>query len=237
MKILLALLSLILFPLFAMGSQEGVGDTVLFQELRSDLEFDKTKNRFVLRDWDIPTDTNRDFSPQRDNRGVWLAAVKYIGYFLMALAVLVLIYYIVVGLKNRPKRPPPIEESELDDIERIEEIDLHSHFERAIQDQNYRLALRIRFLTVLQLLTQKKWVEYKSHKTNRNYLLELGGNPLLQPFKKLVNIFEYSWYGLSELNKEQFEACDPSFTQLIVQLESDGRQEDNHRTSRKEILE
>jgi hypothetical protein len=89
--------------------------------------------------------------------------------------------------------------------EDIRGLNFDEEINKAIEKQNYRLAIRFLYLKLLHLLNQKGFINWLPEKTNRRYLQELSDETISRYFKNLSYIYEYSWYGHFEPQKQQFE--------------------------------
>jgi len=68
---------------------------------------------------------------------------------------------------------------------------------------DYRLAIRLQYLKLLRLLDSAEEIEWRSGKTNYDYLNEIKGLELKEDFDALNYIYEYSWYGQFDISSEE----------------------------------
>ena len=105
------------------------------------------------------------------------------------------------------------------DLEEIEEnlleTELDGSIQKAIDDGNYALAIRLYYLSIIRELSLAKKLDWKKEKTNFQYLKELNNHPLKDSFKNATNVFERIWYGEEELPADRFRAIAPEFEQLL----------------------
>ncbi|MBB2146584.1 hypothetical protein GM921_13865 [Pedobacter sp. LMG 31464] len=104
----------------------------------------------------------------------------------------------------------PFEES----LENIHEIDFDEQIDFALQNGNYRLAVRLLYLKTLKHLSDKQLINWQPEKTNQAYVLELENENYKQEFNTLTNQFEYIWYGEFFIDKSSFEPINQSFLQF-----------------------
>lgn len=88
--------------------------------------------------------------------------------------------------------------------EDIESVNLDKLIEEAMRAGNYRLAVRWCFLKSLQLLSQKKMIDWRPAKTNVDYQHELKAPELRERFDRLSHVFEYVWYGEMSTSEQGF---------------------------------
>lgn len=136
-------------------------------------------------------------------------------WIIVAVLIAVLLRYLL-GLK-RPPANPKIEKgfSSGIDLEAIEEdlpeAQLEDFLQRAIDNKEYTLAVRLYYLVLLQGLTRKKLVDWQKDKTNNQYVLELSGTPLQTGFRQVTLLFERAWYGGHQVDEAAFKAIVPQF--------------------------
>ncbi|HTF16456.1 MAG TPA: DUF4129 domain-containing protein [Chryseolinea sp.] len=79
--------------------------------------------------------------------------------------------------------------------ENIHEMDFERLIQEAVANQDYRLGVRLLFLSALKLLSDKNHIHWTQGKTNHDYLNELSADDLKKGFSELSYFFEYAWYG------------------------------------------
>lgn len=95
--------------------------------------------------------------------------------------------------------------------ENIHEIDFDQQINGAIDQRNYRLAVRLLYLQTLKHLSNRNLIDWKPNKTNRSYVYELAQSPLKPDFEHLTTQFEYIWYGDFPITEERFKPLQESF--------------------------
>jgi hypothetical protein len=88
----------------------------------------------------------------------------------------------------------------------------------AIENKDYREALRLLFINTLQKLNMKKHIILGRGKTNLEYYRELKDPDLKDGFSQLVLIFDYVWYGEFPLSEERFSGFHNHFNQYQNRL-------------------
>ncbi len=102
--------------------------------------------------------------------------------------------------------------------EDIYNISFDAAIDQALKDSNYRLAVRLLYLQNLKLLADKNLIDWQLTKTNAAYINELASNPLQDAFSGLTHVFEYVWYGNSNVSKSEFDPVQAQFLQFKNQL-------------------
>lgn len=143
--------------------------------------------------------------------------------FLLGLGVVVFIIYRLVGgnavLANRSiERRAPVR---LEDIEsNLHEADVESFLDKAIREENYRLAIRLYYLAIIKKLSAKGYIQWKKEKTNGHYLREMRQNkhPETKNFRDVTRVFERVWYSTIPFDGGQFKEVRLSFNELLKTL-------------------
>ena len=99
------------------------------------------------------------------------------------------------------------------------EDDLHtaSHdslLAKYIAEKKYRLAVRVLYLQLLKMLSEKSIINYQPQLTNTHYLQQLATTPLYQDFFKVTRHYEYIWYGEFPLSEEAFQKVSSDFANM-----------------------
>jgi hypothetical protein len=98
--------------------------------------------------------------------------------------------------------------------EDIFSINYEQELEKAVADQNYRLAVRLMYLHALKLFSERNIIEYKIEKTNSDYLLQLYNTSYYKDFFHLTRNFEYVWYGKFDISAAAFEMIRKDHTKI-----------------------
>ena len=102
--------------------------------------------------------------------------------------------------------------------ENIFDINYERELTKALVAGDHRLAVRIEFLRLLKILTEKNLIQYRQDRTNMDYIFQLGGKPFYPDFFRVVRHYEYSWYGHFEVSRENYELIAGDFRKLNQQL-------------------
>lgn len=182
------------------------------EKLKEELKYDKTKTTLKLKDW--------KFKPKEDDKVPKLTTFKgledifsAIMYVIAALFILTIIYYIVIDIKKNKNKELSKKALELDtfNVDDITTVDFDPLLEEALKQGNYRIAIRIKFLRILQKLQLKNHIDWKPNKTNRKYATEISDTSLKQSFRSIANIFDRLWYGNISINEQEYNYCNTLF--------------------------
>jgi hypothetical protein len=123
-----------------------------------------------------------------------------------------------VGLFRKKARI--INNTEQDEVETedIFAINYQKEIDKAVKQDNYRLAVRLMFLRLLKNLSEKNIIQYKQGKTNMDYLLQLHPTRYYKDFFRITRNYEYSWYGQFEVNEQAYHIIRNDFDNFDKQL-------------------
>ncbi|MBK8845284.1 MAG: hypothetical protein IPO27_01520 [Bacteroidetes bacterium] len=102
-------------------------------------------------------------------------------------------------------------------IENIHELMLDDLYSQSLQQKNYRLATRYRFLNLLKTANDSGFIKWKPDKTNMHYIQEISTD-YRKSFASIVRDFEYVWYGDFDLDESTFELIDKRMSKLLKEL-------------------
>jgi hypothetical protein len=99
--------------------------------------------------------------------------------------------------------------------EDINQINFDNLISIAIDNKNYKLAVRYLFLKSLKMLDNKEIINIKKDKTNYQYLLEIKDSELADAFKDAAYRFEWIWYGDFPIDEKLMNVSKNHFTKLF----------------------
>lgn len=102
--------------------------------------------------------------------------------------------------------------------ENIHEIPFESQIEDAIENKNYKLAIRLYYLFALKKLTDSGSIEWAPGKSNHDYYYELKRKAAKEHFSSLSQLFEYAWYGGFKIEKSLSDNSRKYFKLLLSDL-------------------
>ncbi len=141
------------------------------------------------------------------------AFLRLLAYILIFLLIALVVYLLVrngfLGDKLLKKKSLNFDIS--NDPEDINDLEIDPLLMEALKKGDYRLATRFRFLGLLQLLNQRKYINWKRENTNRYYVQQLFGNEIQLSFKQLALIYESIWYGDYFIDEARYQLIDKLF--------------------------
>ena len=173
-------------------------------QAKKDLDFLEKKKKIRLK----PRKNNNIEMPRYN-----IENVRYILIFLIGVLILALIinYAINKDKVSENQKTDPL------DIEEISEVNLENLLNNALENNDYKLALRIRFLIILQSLESKKYIKWNKHKTNRKYINEIP-EILRSDFKNVAYTFDKVWYGNNQIDSDLYHNLSHYFQSFQLKL-------------------
>lgn len=170
---------------------------------RVKLWFNNTWNKFLASLWDGVVLS-----------GFWKGFFQLAPYILL-LALLGLLVWLAMKYSSDSSRDRKTQlSSPSADEVLIKSDNLKELAEEALRSQDFRLALRYRYLIVLQRLGERKFILWKSSKTNHDYQKELRDTPFLGSFTEVTRIYNVVWYGHFDVDLTAYRAFEKAFTKL-----------------------
>lgn len=143
--------------------------------------------------------------------------------FVILFAVLIIILFKAFGINIFPgkkirKKEADFTTDEFDD--HIPESELGRFLREALQRNNYKLAVRIYYLMVINELATRKLITWRKEKTNADYLRELREATSYKEFYEMTMIFERVWYGERVIDALHFRELSGRFEHFLSSLRS-----------------
>ena len=109
--------------------------------------------------------------------------------------------------------------SPLLDVEDIAEVDVAQLLADALAREDFRDAVRFRYVLALQRLDTRGAIRWERHKTNREYVREARAwDGLAEPFGEATRLFDFVWYGERPVDRDRYAALTPVFDRLDAAL-------------------
>lgn len=155
-----------------------------------------------------------------DEKGFWYhfykffssSGVRTVTYIILGVILVLIIYRIIVvnnlfmtASSRRRKEVADESGTEIDDD------NLDHKIQSAIQERNYRSAIRFMYLKSLRSLNDKGWIRYHAQATNNDYISQVHPYGIGNEFRFLTHVYEYVWYGEFALSEEQFSRVQQNF--------------------------
>ncbi|RDK87081.1 DUF4129 domain-containing protein [Marinirhabdus gelatinilytica] len=154
--------------------------------------------------------------PNGQGSPFWGFAINILPYIIITILlafVVWLFYKLNPGAKlMQSKEKPDVFFTEEEEI--IKTRDIQKLIDKALANNNYRLAVRYYYLLILKRLTDAELIEYEFDKTNSDYFAEIASENLNTGFRKATNIYDYIWYGNFTVTETDFNKAQTIFNNL-----------------------
>lgn len=143
--------------------------------------------------------------------------LPYLLYLLFAYLVFWFFYKIrpngFLSSKRNPNKVYVTEDERILKTENIRDL-----VNKAIEDKQYRLAIRYEYLYVLKQLMAKELIIWQSFKTNEDYQNDLKSSNVHQLFCEITRIYDFTWYGVFPIDNERFSVLQKPFRDINLAL-------------------
>lgn len=85
---------------------------------------------------------------------------------------------------------------------------------KALQEKNYRLAIRYQYINVIKKLQEKEIITWEQQKTNEDYSKEITNLPLKNQFNKLTFLYDFVWYGNFKISEDSYQKVRVDFDKI-----------------------
>jgi hypothetical protein len=135
-------------------------------------------------------------------------AAPFVKYLVLGLAVCFLVHLVtkatgVINIFSKPPMQINVPYTAL--LENIDTIKFDEEIEKVVALGNYRLAVRLLYLSCLKQMNDKQLIKWQPEKTNLAYINELNDGRRKQSFGTLTRQFEYVWYGNFPLDRQSYQ--------------------------------
>ncbi|MEH6681577.1 MAG: DUF4129 domain-containing protein [Sediminicola sp.] len=145
-----------------------------------------------------------------------LQMMEYIIYILMAVLAIYLLVRFLVG-ENLPQLFSKKARSVMDlavGSEHIEDLDLNALLKDALDNKDYRLAIRYQYLGILKALSQKQLIDWHYEKTNSDYIKEIPSPTIKDRFEEVSYLYDHVWYGEQLVDAVKYRLAENRFKAL-----------------------
>ncbi|SDM81788.1 DUF4129 domain-containing protein [Kriegella aquimaris] len=141
---------------------------------------------------------------------------RWIPYILLGILIFILIKFFLninaTAMQRTKNNQGLVSLSEEEHI--IKNEDIQQLIQKALQNQNYRLAIRYYYLYILQLMSEEEFISWEPQKTNDDYLKEIEVQELKLPFGKITRLYTYIWYGNFDIDEAGYKRAETVFSSL-----------------------
>ncbi len=149
----------------------------------------------------------------------------FVKTLLIVLIAGILSFFIFLLLKNTfnifSERVPDTKlESIVENLEdNLHNADFDNLIQQAIGNKQYKLAVRIFYLHIIKILSDKELIKWKKNKTNGHYVREMFQNTSGQKFSFLTAIYEQAWFGTNSIDEDNYKLISREFSDFLKELD------------------
>lgn len=153
-----------------------------------------------------------------------LEAFVYFLYIVIGLGIIIGVYILVSVLLGKEgawllnKKSDDKSIFYGDELDQSADTDFKSLIQKALEVNDYRLAIRYQYLFLLQKMSHKNIIELHKDKTNSDYQYEIKNVTLRQSFGYLSYIYDYAWYGEFEVSRPDYEQVAKAFDETLQMI-------------------
>lgn len=103
-------------------------------------------------------------------------------------------------------------------MENIHEINFDQNIQNAVNNGNFRLAVRLLYLKSLKKLSDSGLIDWQLNKTNSVYVNEIKHPDKKEEFSALTEQFEFIWYGEFFLEGSKFQQVESLFKNFMSRI-------------------
>lgn len=148
--------------------------------------------------------------------GQIILIVSVMGLLALIVFVLVKLGFLDTNTKIAQATQGPVLLNQIED--NLHESDLEKALRLALDAKDYRMAIRLYYLSIIKELSMRNWIKWKRDKTNGQYVSEMMEKPEGNTFRQLTIAFERTWYGDEDIALKHFELLSPQFQNFINSL-------------------
>lgn len=146
-------------------------------------------------------------------KGLFASILSALPYIILGVVLFLLLkFFLKVNLKSSSvisKNNPTVSITEEEEL--IKSKDISKLIEHAIQQKNYRLAVRYYYLNILKQLENKELIIWEQQKTNEDYIKEISQKNIQHIFTNLTRLYDFVWYGNFEISETEFARVELDF--------------------------
>lgn len=142
--------------------------------------------------------------------------LKIIPYVLLAILIFIAVKFFLKtnmnGINLSKKNQSAVTLSEEENI--IKNEDIQQLIKNALEDKNYRLAIRYYYLYILKIMSEKDLIDWQLQKTNDDYQQELSNSAYAKSFVTITRLYDYVWYGDFTIDEPKYNKAAEEFIKL-----------------------
>ena len=209
---------------FSQNSEQPVWSDEQWQQAKDGMGYEdfpkeKTEEKKEEKKPDQPYDSG-GFETQQDIDSSWnfgsifsSSIAKFIGIILLLVILIVVVYFFMQGTKSNKDSKVQLAFDNMPDVleDLPEETDLERFLRMSLDSGDYKTAIRILYIMIIQRMHERNWIVWKKDKTNRDYLNEVRSRKSYGQFREITLFYEIVWYGDNEISSTEFHTLKSLF--------------------------
>jgi hypothetical protein len=106
--------------------------------------------------------------------------------------------------------------------EQLAQTDFDALINQALEQKDYRLAVRYKYLKILRQLSLGNIIEWHFEKTNSDYIREIEASEIKNGFSKISYVYEYIWYGEFAIDAAGYKKAEANFDSFLKTIKRNG---------------
>jgi hypothetical protein len=142
---------------------------------------------------------------------LWILAIAFVLFIIYRL-------FLAEGVFQRRSKAAIATDAGVEEELITRESDFDALIRQALQNGNFRQAVRYQYLRTLHSLANRNFIELSPDKTNFQYVQEIANHNHRQDFAALTLNYEYVWYGEFDIEKDIYQKIENGFINLNRKL-------------------
>lgn len=105
--------------------------------------------------------------------------------------------------------------TQFSDKQEIQQTDLPAAIANEAATGNYRLAVRLQYIHLLNKMAERGQIQFREDATNMEYLLQVYQKPYYKQFLSVTRHYEYVWYGEMPVDAQRYAIIASAFNDLL----------------------
>lgn len=189
-------------------------------------EWTELKKKLKIKDYqpekkkeEKKKDSSKNKQLELDISPTWRLIIKWVLFGLLIAALLFLVLSVLninPFIKKTDTNKINIGLDELE--ENLDTAAIDPHLYEAIKSKNYKLAIRLYYLMIIQKLALKEKIIWKKYKTNKHYLNELKNKEEYSTVKALTLTYEKCWFGEEDVTEITYDVIQKDFVNFLQNI-------------------
>ncbi len=176
-----------------------------YPEEKNEKKEDEKKPQEPYSNGDAVIEENRSSNWSLDS--IFTSSIaKFIGIMLLLVILIVIVYFFMQGSRSNKDSKVAVSFDSIPDVlESLpQETDLERFLRLSLEAGDYKTAIRILYIMIIQRMHERNWIIWKKDKTNRDYLNEVRSRRSYREFRDITLFYEIIWYGDNEISGTEF---------------------------------